>query len=164
MATQIVRSTTMSIQLSPVIAAQARGNGRTFSVKSIDLQQLGEHASPDALLDDFRAPGRPFGPHPHTGFSAITYVFEDSQSGDRVRIVVGSFEGIRSPLTPAEPFNLLDVHLRRGIPFNLQSGHNTLLRIGNQFVNTCSKTGYVDGRYLLLPSPTIEGAAPRQGW
>jgi redox-sensitive bicupin YhaK (pirin superfamily) len=154
MATQIVRSTTMSIQLSPVIAAQARGNGRTFSVKSIESSTTGRA----------RVPGRPFGPHPHTGFSAITYVFEDSQSGDRVRIVVGSFEGIRSPLTPAEPFNLLDVHLRRGIPFNLQSGHNTLLRIGNQFVNTCSKTGYVDGRYLLLPSPTIEGAAPRQGW
>ena len=36
-----------------------------------------------------------------------------SGAGDRIRIVVGSYEGLASPLVPAEPFNLLDVALRR---------------------------------------------------
>lgn len=62
----------MSVQFSPVVAAQARGNGGTFSVHSIDLQELGERASPVAVLDHFRVRGRPFAPHPHAGFSAVT--------------------------------------------------------------------------------------------
>jgi redox-sensitive bicupin YhaK (pirin superfamily) len=49
-----------------------------------------------------------------------------SDAGDRVRVVVGSFEGISSPLVPAEPFNLLDVELRREISFRLQNAHNAL--------------------------------------
>lgn len=194
----------MSIPFWPVLAAQARGNG-AFSVRSIDLHGLGERISPIALLDDFRVSGRPFGPHPHAGFSAITYVFEDSpgalrsrdslgndlvigpggivwlqagsgalhqevpaeagrevhgaqiyvnlssknklaaprafwlereqvpewrsDAGDRVRVVVGSFEGISSPLVPAEPFLLLDVELRREVSFGLGDRHNALVYV-----------------------------------
>jgi len=193
----------MSIQLSPVIASRVHESGASFSFQSIDLQQLGERASPIVVLDDFRVRGRPFPPHPHAGFSAVTYVFEDSQgdlrsrtslgnevvvgpggivwtqagsgviheelpadpdrelhglqifvnlssknklaapqvfrltasevpewrsnAGDRVRIVVGSFEGVSSPLVPVEPFNLLDVELRREISFSLQNAHNALV-------------------------------------
>jgi hypothetical protein len=36
-----------------------------------------------------------------------------SDAGDRVRVVVGSFDGVFSPLVPAEPFILLDVKLRQ---------------------------------------------------
>jgi redox-sensitive bicupin YhaK (pirin superfamily) len=172
----------MSIQFSPVIAAQESGSGTPFSMKSIDLHKLGERASPVVAFDDFRLRGRPFAPHPHAGFSAVSYVFEDSQAGirsrtslgndlmvgpggivwtqagsgliheelpaetdrtlhgvqlfvnlssknkgaspqafsleksevpewsseagDRVRVVVGSFEGVSSPLVPVEPFTL----------------------------------------------------------
>jgi len=67
----------MSIQFSPVLAAQESGSGTTFTIQSIDLHQLGERASPVVVLDDFRLRGRPFAPHPHAGFSAVTYVFED---------------------------------------------------------------------------------------
>src|SRR5580692_3136577 len=69
----------MSIQFSPVIATQARGKGSAFSVKQIDLRELGEKASPVTVLAGFRVIERPFGPHPHVGFSAVTYVFEDSK-------------------------------------------------------------------------------------
>ncbi len=186
----------MSIQFSPIVAASERGSG-SFVVKAIDLSALGDLGLPVTVLDDFRVRGRPFAPHPHAGFSAVTYVFEDSpgslrsrdslgndvvvgpggivwtqassgmlhhevpaetgrelhglqlfvnlsarnklvtpqmlclsgsnvpewqnDAGDRVRVVVGSFADVSSPLIPAEPFTLLDVALRREISFNLRS-------------------------------------------
>lgn len=195
----------MSLKLSPVVSTLPRGDGARFAVKSIDLTEFGEHASPLVVLDDFRVRGQPFGPHPHAGFSAVTYVFEDSRAalrsrdslgndiimgpggmvwtqagsgviheelpaepdselhglqffvnlssrnklnaprvlrvdpsavpqwksitGDRVRAVVGSYEGHSSPLVPAEPFNMLDVELHRQIFFSHQSGHNTILYV-----------------------------------
>jgi len=194
----------MSIQFSPIIAAQAQ-KVSTFSVQNIDLQKLGERASPLELFHDFRLRGRPFGPHPHGGFSVISYVFEDSPSGlrsrdslgndfvigpggmvwtqagsglmhqevaadndrelhglqafvnlssknklaapqvlrlerrdvpewrsgagDRVRVLVGMFEGVSSPLVPTEPFTFLEVGLRGGVAFNLRAGHNALLYV-----------------------------------
>jgi redox-sensitive bicupin YhaK (pirin superfamily) len=194
----------MSTRISPVVAAQGQGHG-TFSVQSIDLRALGVHASPIAVFDDFRVRGRPFGPHPHAGFSAVTYVFEDSpgslrardslgndavvgpggivwtqagsgvmheetpadldrelhglqvfvnlsaqnkltaprvhrlapsgapewrsDAGDRVRVVVGSFEGAASPLVPVEPFTLLDVALARSIGLDLPDGYTALVYV-----------------------------------
>ena len=73
----------MSIQLSSIMPATTWKNGRDFSANSIRLHELGERASPVAVLDDFRVRGEPFGPHPHAGFSALTYVFEDSQGRAR---------------------------------------------------------------------------------
>ncbi len=195
----------MSIQFSRVIASHPQGNGRTFSVKAIPLAELGGRASPLLVLDEFRVSGRPFPPHPHAGFAAVTYVFEDSKgdlrsrdslgndlvtgpggivwtqagrgviheelpanpnrelhaiqlfvnlssknkltpprmfrlersaipewhsdTGDRVRVVVGSFEGVSSPLVPVEPFQLLDVELRSDISFKLRAGHNALVYV-----------------------------------
>ena len=49
-----------------------------------------------------------------------------STTGDHVRVAVGSFEGISSSLVPTEPFQLLDVDLRRAIPFSLQAGYVAL--------------------------------------
>ena len=191
----------MTMQISPVISARTRGDG-SFSVKTIDLDALGDRASPVVLLDDFRVRGQPFGPHPHAGFSAVTYVLEDSQgslrsrdslgndnvvgpggivwteaasgvmheevpaesgrelhglqifvnlsaknklippkvlrlfggevpewqdeAGGRVRVVVGSFKGVQSPILPAEPVDLLDIYLRQEVTFDLASGHNAL--------------------------------------
>jgi hypothetical protein len=51
----------------------------------------------------------------------------DDDTGDRVRVVVGSFQGRLSPLVPAEPFTFLDVRLRRELPFDLPSSHNALI-------------------------------------
>jgi len=195
----------MSLKFSPVIASRAQGSGAGFSARSVDLHELGKRASPVVVLDHFRVRGRPFPPHPHAGFSAVTYVFEDSQTGlrsrdslgndvvvgpggicwtqagsgllheelpaepgrelhglqvfvnlsarnklvsprvfrlaateipdwrndanDRVRIVAGSFDGIASPLCPAEPFTLVDVALRQEISFTLEDAHNALVYV-----------------------------------
>jgi len=194
----------MTVQFAPVIAAKERGSG-TFSVKAIDLESLGERASPIVVLDHFRVRGRPFAPHPHAGFSAVTCVLEDSaaalrsrdslgndivvdpggivwtqagsgvmhheipaeadrelhglqifvnlsarnklvppkllrlassevpewrgEAGDRVRVLAGSFEGVASPLLPAEPLDLLDVTLRGALAFALRKDHNALVYV-----------------------------------
>jgi len=80
----------MSIQISRVVKTDKRGDGDQFAVKSIDVNKLGPGASPIALLDDFFVKGRPFGPHPHAGFSQLTYVFEDSRGGVRSRDSLGN--------------------------------------------------------------------------
>jgi len=80
----------VSIQFSPVIAAQERGTGGAFSVKALDLAGVGDSASPVIVLDDFRVSDRPFPPHPHAGFAAVTYVFEDSPGGLRSRDSLGN--------------------------------------------------------------------------
>jgi len=194
----------MSIHFSPIVSAKTRDQSSTFSLKAVDLQSLAEAASPVTVLDDFRVRGQPFSPHPHAGFSAVTYVFEDSKgslhsrdslgndvvvgpggmvwtqagsgvihhevpaddrelhglqlfvnlsannklieprmlalpggdvpewsnkAGDRVRVVVGAFEGRLSPLVPTEPFTFLDIQLCRSIPFDLPAGHNALVYV-----------------------------------
>lgn len=80
----------MGIRFSPVVAAHEQGHPGSFAVKAIDLAKLGAQASPVAVLDDFRVRGRPFGPHPHAGFSAVTYVFEDSKASLRSRDSLGN--------------------------------------------------------------------------
>lgn len=194
----------MTVLFSPIVSAKTRGEAGTFSMKAVDLHGIGERASPVTVLDDFRVRGQPFAPHPHAGFSAVTYVFEDSagslrsrdslgndvvvgpggivwtQAGsgllhhevpaderelhglqlfvnlsaknklaspqmlrldgpevpewrsdrrDRVRVVVGSFERVSSPLLPTEPFDFLDIELRREIAFDLQASHNALVYV-----------------------------------
>jgi len=200
----------MSIQFSPVIAAQPRQVAGFVSLQYIDLGEMGVPASPVAVLDDFRVRGLPFSPHPHAGFAAVTYVPEDSaegvrsrassgidlvvgpggivwtqagsgvvheeipadprrelhglqvfvnlssknkltgpevfhiepgdvpqwwsEAGDRVRVVVGSFEDVSSPLVPAEPFTLLDVRLLREISFVLPAAHNAVVYVLTGYV------------------------------
>lgn len=195
----------MPVQFSKVIPSETHGKGRTFSVQSIDLDELGDRASPIAVLDQFRVRSQPFPPHPHAGFCAVTYVLEDSEgslrsrdslgndvvmgpggivwtqagsglmheevpadpdrelhglqifvnlssknklvapqmlrlekskmsewrsdAGDRVRVVVGSFEGLSSPLVPVEPFTFLDVQLQHQISFNLEKDHSALIYV-----------------------------------
>lgn len=175
----------MPIQISP-LQGQTRGGSR-FSVLSFNMHSLADQTSPLLMLDDFRVNGHSFPPHPHAGFSAVTYVFEDSASslrvadslgndiqvgqggivwtqagsgvihqelaasnnrelhgaqffvnlhasnksiaprtmwldgdavpvwrnenGDSVRVVVGNYQNVTSPLVPAEPFTVLDMEV-----------------------------------------------------
>ena len=216
----------MSIELSPVVAAVARGTDR-FSVKSINLEALGHPVSPLQVLDDFRVRGQPFGPHPHAGFAAVTYVFEDSagrlrsrdslghdlvvgpggmvwshagsgmlheelpadlrqelhglqffvnlssknklsepcvmqllaadvpewrsDSGDRVRVVVGNYAERWSPLVPVEPFNMLDVELRNELEFDVRAGHHTVIYAvnGSVTVGSGSRSQTVTSNHAL---------------
>src|SRR5579871_6953340 len=79
----------MAVDMSAAIPEQQQGE-HDFSIRSIDLQSLGTAASPVVVLDNFRVRGRPFPPHPHAGFSAVTYVFEDSRGDLRSRDSLGN--------------------------------------------------------------------------
>ena len=216
----------MSIHFSGVIASVAQGNG-SFSVKAVKIDQLGQGASPVLVLDEFRVTGRPFPPHPHAGFSAVTYVFEDSQgdlrsrdslgndvitgpggivwtlagrgviheevpadakrelhglqifvnlssrnklavprmfrleprqvpewrndAGDRIRVLTGSFEGLSSPLVPAEPFDFLDVTLRDTLSFDLKNAHTAVVYVlnGRVMVSSDSREQKLQGEQAL---------------
>jgi len=195
----------MLMRWSPIVGSRTKQFGTTFSVKSLNLQELGDRASPLVVLDNFRVAGHPFGPHPHAGFSAVTYVLEDSSvalrsrdslgndivmepggivwtqsgsgmlhdelpakpgrelhglqvfinlssknkllaprvlklarsempewrsdGGDRVRVVTGSYRDLASPLVPAEPFDWLDVGLKREISFEMRPGRHGLVYV-----------------------------------
>jgi len=181
----------MTLKFSDPMSPQQRGDGRALSVQSLDLLHLGLDHSPIVMFDDFRVRGHPFAPHPHAGFSAVTYVFDDSPGrlrsrdslgndyvvgrgglvwtqaahgvlheemladpaaelhglqffvnltgtnkaippkvfaidgdavpvwtgvdGDRVHVVVGEYAETVSPVSPAEPFKLLDIELAGGV-------------------------------------------------
>jgi redox-sensitive bicupin YhaK (pirin superfamily) len=192
----------MTARFSPVIAVQTRGDGYPFISHRVEVGNLGRLASPILMFDEGHVRGRPFTPHPHAGFSAVSYLFEDSQAalrtrdslgndvvtgpggmvwtqagsglvheemaaepdgdmhmvqmfvnlprsgklaaprvfhldrdkvpewrsaaGDRVRVLVGSFDGESSPLAPAQPFRFLDAWLQNEISFDLQVGQNAV--------------------------------------
>ena len=195
----------MSVGVSAVIAAMPRQLPGFVSLRYVDLDQLGVSASPLAVLDDFRVRDMPFSPHPHAGFAAVTYVFEDSEcgvrsrtssgvdlavgpggivwtesgsgvvheeipaekgrelhgiqlfvnvssmhklappwvlhlhpdhvpvfqtdEGDRIRVVVGSFGGLVSPLVPIEPFTLLDAELQRETSTDIPPSRNAVIYV-----------------------------------
>lgn len=188
----------MTLSFSSPIRPAVRGDGAMLAVQSFDLLAHGLTQSPLVMFDDFTVRGHSFGPHPHAGFSAATYVFPDSPGrlrsrdslgndhivgpggivwtqaadglmheelladpekslhglqffvnltgdnksaapqvfaleadrlpvwtgpdGARVRIVVGDYEGLVSPLEPLEPFRLLDLDLGRGLDIDQADG------------------------------------------
>jgi redox-sensitive bicupin YhaK (pirin superfamily) len=57
-----------------------------------------------------------------------------SDAGVRMRVVIGSFEGLLSPLVPFEPFDLFDVKLRHHISFNVEEGRSTLVYLVDEAV------------------------------
>jgi redox-sensitive bicupin YhaK (pirin superfamily) len=62
----------------------------SLSLVNFEVYLLDPGGSPIRLLDDFRVSGSPFGPHPHAGFSALTYLFEDSDGALRSRDSLGN--------------------------------------------------------------------------
>lgn len=71
------------------IAMRARLQRRVFapefSVVQIGRRQLGDHLDPFLSIDHFAMAQPFFPPHPHAGFSAVTYMFPGSASGFRNR-------------------------------------------------------------------------------
>ncbi|MEO3407503.1 pirin-like C-terminal cupin domain-containing protein [Mucilaginibacter sp. CAU 1740] len=65
------------LKMSPVVSALLSGNN-VFTAKRISGQQLDGLLDPIIGFDHFQLSSDVFGPHPHAGMSAITYLFEDS--------------------------------------------------------------------------------------
>lgn len=58
-----------------------------------------------------------------------------NQTGDRVRVVIGSFAGLSSPVIPAEPFSLFDIRLRSSVLFELPQAHNAMAYVLSGIAN-----------------------------
>ena len=70
---------------SPRCERRAHRAWRSLSVRRLDLEGLGGFAAPVMGFDHYRMSGPTFAPHPHAGFSAVSYVFENSKGGLRNR-------------------------------------------------------------------------------
>ncbi len=68
---------------SNVMSATPRGNHGHFKVRQIGFRNFEDIASPVLNIDHYTMTERTFQPHPHAGFSAITYMFEWSKAGLR---------------------------------------------------------------------------------
>lgn len=80
----------MSIKFSPIAVAEKATLGVQFSAHRLDLNALAGFSSPIMGFDHFRMNGPTFAPHPHAGFSAVSYVFEDSLGELRNRDSLGN--------------------------------------------------------------------------
>lgn len=194
----------MTVTISPVISAETSERG-PFSVQRLAPERFGGTVDPVMGFDHYRMNGVTFAPHPHAGFSAVSYLFENSAgslrnrdslghdflvqpggivwtqagsgvvhdelpgeagrqvhglqifvnlsaenkdteptvlhlapaeipvwtsaAGTRMRIVVGDYEGLRSPLTPTEPFSLFDIRFAADdeLILPLAAGENMLI-------------------------------------
>jgi redox-sensitive bicupin YhaK (pirin superfamily) len=100
-----------------VVQAKPFTHGQGFTAYSVNQQSLGTEIAPFLQLDHYFMTQPTFAEHPHQGFSAVTYMFEDSEGsffnedsqGDKSTISPGDLHwtqagsGIRHNETPIEP-------------------------------------------------------------
>jgi redox-sensitive bicupin YhaK (pirin superfamily) len=79
----------MTLRLSPIANASEARHGDQFSAMRLELAWLGSHVAPVIGFDHFRMSGPTFAPHPHAGFSAVTFLFEDSEGAMHNRDSLG---------------------------------------------------------------------------
>jgi redox-sensitive bicupin YhaK (pirin superfamily) len=110
-------NTNISRQAIQVVQAKPFSHGQSFQAYSVGQQSLGTEIAPFLQLDHYFMTQPTFAEHPHQGFSAVTYMFEDSagsffnedSQGDRSTIAPGDLHwtqagsGIRHNETPIEP-------------------------------------------------------------
>ena len=72
-------TTSPNRRLVRVVTAHTMSNTEAFTASSIGRGNLGEGVDPFIQIDHFFMGEPVFSPHPHAGFSAVTYMFEDSE-------------------------------------------------------------------------------------
>lgn len=138
----------MSFQITTPIPGQAHAHGH-FTANSFNLHAHGATASPFIMLDDFRVRGRPFPPHPHAGFSAVTCVFEDSGSGLRVRDSLGNDVQV-------QPGGLVWTQAGRGVMHQeMASDPRHELHGAQIFVNLSTQQKLLPAQTLWLDAPAV---------
>lgn len=78
------------IQWSQVCSPEPRKIGQNFRVVSYSRELFDGLADPVLQVDWFEMTGPTFPPHPHAGFSAVTYLFQDSPNGFINRDSIGN--------------------------------------------------------------------------
>ncbi|EFK10765.1 pirin C-terminal domain protein [delta proteobacterium NaphS2] len=80
----------MSLHLSAIAKTTQSSLGDHFSAHRLERGRLRGFIEPIMGFDHFVMSGPTFAPHPHAGFSAITYIFEDAQGAMRNRDSLGN--------------------------------------------------------------------------
>ena len=73
-----MESTGKNRSLAAVSSVEQRDNAHEFSAANVSPRHVGGEMDPFLSIDHFKMRGPVFAPHPHAGFSAVTYLFEDS--------------------------------------------------------------------------------------
>lgn len=82
------------IQFSSIHSPTLMRHGNVFSARQYPRQAFGNLIDPVINIDWFEMNGPTFPPHPHAGFSAVTYVFADSPNGFVNRDSLGDVQNI----------------------------------------------------------------------
>lgn len=80
----------MSFDYSIKISGSPMALNAGFQAASLDFSGSSEVANPILHIDHFRMSDLTFAPHPHAGFSAISYIFDDSAGEIRNRDSLGN--------------------------------------------------------------------------
>lgn len=83
------------IEFSSVYSPTLARHGVIFSARQYPRQAFDNLIDPVLNVDWFEMNGPTFPPHPHAGFSAVTYLFADSPSGFINRDSLGDVQDIR---------------------------------------------------------------------
>ncbi|SFB38347.1 hypothetical protein SAMN04515620_15825 [Collimonas sp. OK607] len=78
------------MKFSPVIRAVRIAQGSNFLGNRLDLLKFCGIANPIVGFEHYEICGKTFAPHPHAGFSAVSYVLEDSLGALRSRDSLGN--------------------------------------------------------------------------
>lgn len=83
------------IRFSPVYTPTEARHGTAFSARQYPRQAFDNLIDPVLHVDWFEMNSSTFPPHPHAGFSAVTYLFADSPNGFINRDSMGEVRDIR---------------------------------------------------------------------
>ncbi|MFY1662902.1 pirin family protein [Pseudomonas sp. Pseu.R1] len=147
----------MSIKFSPVAQASYSAFSAHFSAHRLNVDAMNGLAAPVIGFDHFRTSGPTFPPHPHAGFSAVSYLFEDSAGGLRNRDSLGHDIVI-------EPGAMVWTQAARGVVHDEQPATPGIEVHGLQLFVNLSKANKTLAPAMLhadsdqIPSVTTEGA------
>lgn len=65
--------------IASVGSAVKRPSPYEFSAANVSSRSVGRDIDPVITIDHFHIRAPMFAPHPHAGFSAVTYLFEDGE-------------------------------------------------------------------------------------
>lgn len=74
-----ISNTSSSLRSIQVVQANPFTHGQGFQAYSVNQKNLGTEIAPFLQLDHYFMTQPTFAEHPHQGFSAVTYMFEDSE-------------------------------------------------------------------------------------
>jgi len=83
------------IRFSSIYTPTQMRHGRVFSARQYPRQAFDNLIDPVLNVDWFEMSGPTFPPHPHAGFSAVTYLFADSPNGFINHDSMGEVQDIR---------------------------------------------------------------------